>query len=342
MKFNVTPELASLLKTLRAQSGMSAKKLAEAIDKSPSYLSKLESGTIQNIREEDLTEIFSYIAEGKDFYQDKLPNIVRILRAVCEPGRLASQTWLIQYDFVERPIVIPAAMADDISQRMHAMNLKPRRLAEMINANVDSRASELVPANQVLMTQYEEGTIFRIRLHIERDTIVDIVTKNNLNTKYGLLFGLLFNLLKLEKYENIHMEPKEAREILHETTAYLESYEIHPLISYEEYFFAGGFMNRQQSLMNSFDSINNRALQNVMNIFRQASSHDQLMTTKALETLYKNLEWDPSFTLKLISQEFYGLKDMSFAKKKELLKKITELLEEYEQLSGFDKKLEIY
>jgi transcriptional regulator with XRE-family HTH domain len=342
MKFNVTPELASLLKTLRAQSGMPAKKLAEAIDKSPSYLSKLESGAIQNIREEDLTEIFSYIAEGEDFYRDKLPNIVRILRALCEPERLAAQTWLIQYDVAERPIVIPAAMADDISQRMRKMNLKPRRLAELINANVDSRASELVPANQVLMTQYEEGAVFRIRLHIEREEIVNIVTKNDLNTTYGQLNGLLFNLLKLEKYDNIHMEPEEAREVLHETTAYLESYDVHPLISYEEYFFAGGFLNRQQSLIASFDSINSRALQNVVDVFRQAGRHDELMTTKALETLYKNLEWDPSFTLKLISQEFYGLQDLSFAKKKELLEKITALLEEYEQLSGFDKKLEIY
>ena len=51
MKFYITSELALLIKTLRTQNKIPSKELADRIGKSNSYISKLESGDVKNIRE---------------------------------------------------------------------------------------------------------------------------------------------------------------------------------------------------------------------------------------------------------------------------------------------------
>ena len=98
MKFTVTPELATLIRTIRTQRGISSKELAEGIGRSPSYVTKLEKGDVRTIRKEELTSVLSYIAEGEDFFEDKMPQILRTFSSIASPEEMIRQGWLIQYD----------------------------------------------------------------------------------------------------------------------------------------------------------------------------------------------------------------------------------------------------
>lgn len=65
-RFEVTPELANMIKSARVQNEITAKAVAEHIKRSQSYMSRLESASIRTIEEELLTSIFRYIYEKND------------------------------------------------------------------------------------------------------------------------------------------------------------------------------------------------------------------------------------------------------------------------------------
>ena len=342
MKFDVTPELVTLLKTIRTQNNISSKELAEYIGKSPSYVSKLENGDFTSIKKDDLTDILSYITDGEDFYRDKMPNMLRVLKSFLNPDNLCKQIWLIQYDTIERSITIPREMADDISVRMNKLNLKPGRLAEIINTNIDSEMSSLFPANEIIAMEYKEGSLLLVRMEVKKEQIIDIITKNNLNTNYSTIHAIAFNLLKLQKYGENRMPPDQAKEVLRETGQYLEQYDLHSLISFNKFLSSGEFLSQQESLVYSFDSVNSEVISEIVEIFKEASEHDKLMATQALYSFKNSLKWDPGFMLKLISLNYDRLNGLSYAKKKKLMDDIAALLERCEQMSDFEKKLESY
>lgn len=60
-RYDVTPELASIIKSTRIVNNVTAKSVAEHIGKSQSYISKLEKGGIKSIEENELISIFKFI-----------------------------------------------------------------------------------------------------------------------------------------------------------------------------------------------------------------------------------------------------------------------------------------
>ena len=103
MKFNITPELSLLIRTLRMQNDIPSKVLAERIGRSPSYLTKVEKGDVRMIRDDVLRDILSNSCEGESFYPDKFQSILKVLSQIASPERIFEQKWLLQMDmFVQQ------------------------------------------------------------------------------------------------------------------------------------------------------------------------------------------------------------------------------------------------
>ena len=83
-------------------------------------------------------------------------------------------------------------------------------------------------------------------------------------------------------------------------------------------------------------------LNSITEFFQEALKYDALGTTQAMDAFSKSLGWDTAFILKLIKLPFYKMEGLSFHQKKNLIREITNLLEKYDQMSEFEKKLEIY
>lgn len=344
MKFTVTQELAVLLKTIRTQNNISAKDLASHIKKSCSYISKLENGDVKNIQKSDLTQILLFISKSNDFYKDVLPNAVRILASYMVPDRLPEQIWLIQYDIIERQITIPAEMAEDLGSRLGSLHLSSSELADILNRNIDAELSPSFPSNEIVALEHNGRTRLSIRLNTSSDAILNIMQKKNLTTNYMFINALVFIILKLQKYgeADVKMPPEQAAGALRDTAAYMEQYQVQSLTGFSQMLSSNDFIDRQISLVNSFDSIRSELFNDIIECFQEALKYDTLSTTQTLEAFSKNLSWDPAFLMKIIGFPFYKLEGLSYKQKKKLIDDIMALLEKYDNISDYEKRLEIY
>lgn len=343
MKFNVTAELALLLKTLQNQGNISAKDLAAHISKSPSYISKLENGDVKSIHKDTLTQILLYLTNGSDFFADTLPVIVRTLQSFMPPERLAEQIWLLQYDIVERPVQISHKLIHDIKEKMISFHISSEDIANAINAESEPRTSFSSPVDEIVGYQYNDTSILRVKITITPAEIDEILSGRKNSTNYMTIFSIFFQLSKYEKHQNfIHMEPESAKIVLRDTRIYLEYYDIHSLTGYGHLISSEEFLNRQEALLNSFDSVNGAILDDIITSFHAASKHDALKTTQLLDNLRHNLQWDLAFTMKILGISYSSLSDMSYCYKKQLLDDIAELIQQYADIPDCEKKIETY
>ena len=344
MKFTVTGELAVLIRTIRTQKGISAKELAVFIEKSPSYVSKLESGDVRNIRKRDLTRIFSFLTGGEDFYEDVLPAVVRVLMSFMPGERLPEQVWLLQYDTADRPVLVSEEMAEDLKERLEELGMEPEGLAAIMNENFDSELSDAFPANEIIPFEQHGSTRILVRLKMEPRDISRILSGADRNTTYLVIYGISHMLICLEKFGSVSykLPPENAVEILRDTSAYLEKYQVHSLIGFGRMLSSKDFISRQVNMVNTFDSVSTELMNGITEFFQEALKFDTLGTTRAMDAFFKSLSWDPAFVLKLIQLPFYKMEGLSYHQKKNLIREITELLEKYDQMSDFEKKLEIY
>lgn len=344
MKFSVTPELAILLKTIRTQNGISSKDLAAEVGKSPSYISKLEAGSVKTIQKELLTSIITFISDGDDFFEECLPAAIKTLDSFMEPQRMLYQTWLYQYDIVDRPIAVPEAMVDDMNRRMKELGLSVPTLTEWANANVDSEMSSSFPVNTVLAIPYDEDVRLLVRVAMDPGEVEALFEKKAATTCYLTLYNLVFMLLRFVNFGEVRkkLPPDQAIVVLKDAATYMGQYQVHSLTGFSHMLSSEDFTDRQKPLAWPYEHRENSTLNEAISFFEEAMDHDALNTKKALDTFMDTLGWDPAFTLKLLSIQFSELEGLSFQNKKNLLEEIEALVERYNQMSDFEKRLETY
>ncbi len=340
MKFSVTPELALLLKTLHAQSGIPAKDLAEKVGKSPSYISKLENGEVKSIQKDVLVRILSIVAGGGDFFEEALPAAVRALRSFMEPKRLLSQVWLLQLDVVERTVVIPAAMAADVKAQLSAAGETLSGLVDMVNRNEDSGLPESFPANEVTVVDYEGTPRFTVRVVVDETRVEQAFSKEVPVLSYLAVNDLVFALFRRMRFPSSvgKMPPEEAVIVLRCTASYMEQWGLHSLTGFSHLISSDEFIERQEPLTRS----NPRIVQRIADLLEELSQHEAVVTTNQLNAFYEMLQWDPAFALKLVSMPFSDLGEMGFRAKSRLLADIQELIDRYDQLPDLEKRFETY
>lgn len=333
-----------LLKTVRGQNGISSKSLAEHIGKSPSYISKLEAGSVRKIQKEDLTQILEYISEGSDFYEEKLPGLVRTLYSFMDPQELMQQSWLLQYDIVDRPIYVSRELAQDVADRIRESGMSPEELSRLINLNLDSSAPRHIPVNEIRSVELDDDHFFFIQAHVEEDVVRELAAGKAVRTTYNTIYSVVFYLNRLKDYGTSQrkMPPDMAKKILAETTGFLEFHNIHSLTGYGHALTTSEFQNSQLHILGSGNIKDSDAVGRIVNSLQKAAELEPETASQAVSHMAESLEWDPAFMLKLMGFSFNRLDGMSYTYKKELLEKIMELLNEYAAMPEDQKKMESY
>lgn len=344
MKFCVTPELATLLRTVRSQNNVSAKELALHLGKSPSFLSKLEGGMIKYIRKEMLTDILLFISRSEDFYGEALPSLFRTLRSFMEEDRLPAQLWLLQYDVAERPVRIPASMAEDMAQRLAALEATAADTAGFINENVDSEMANAFPVNEMVTIDSQAGPRLLFRTELSPKEISDILSVPNYETRLMSLINLVYIMFRFSVYgkERRKMPPDLAIQVLKNTDQYLDRYQVNSLVRFAGLTSSEEYTRRQMPLLSTVPASAQRLAADVSAFFEEAASVNALNTAKVLKNFTEMIAWDPAFTMKLLSLPFADLEGLSYQNKRKLLDELTELLNRYDSLSDFEKKWEDY
>lgn len=340
MKFSVTPELALLLKTLRAQSGVSAKELAETLEKSPSYVSKLENGEVKSIYKDVLACALTAVAGGGDFFEDVLPAAVRMLTSFMARERLLSQVWLLQFDVVERMVSVPVGMAADIKGHLADAGVTVPELVRRVNSNADSGLGAGFPANEFVSVDYEGSPRLTVRVELSEDRVERALAEEKPLLSYLDLMDIAFVMFRLVNYPEAvgKLPPDEAVTVLRCTASFMDQWGLHSLTGFSHFVSSDEFVAHQEPLART----NPRIVQRIAEVLDEASRHDSIAVTNQLNAFYETLQWDPAFALKLLSIPFSDLGDVSFRTKRCLLADIRDLVDRYDQLPDFEKRLEEY
>ena len=340
MKFDVTPELASLLKTMRVHNGVSAKDVAEHMGKSPSYLSKLEGGAVRSIEKALLKDMLVFIAGGADFYEVVLPEVAGLLLGTIDGGRLVEQVWFLQFDVIERPVAVPAGMSSEIAHNFDSMHISPKQVAEFINSNIDSEMTSAFPANEVIAMDYSGNRRLLIRADFPESAIEQVIRGEAPMTSYIILHTIVHAMFRMQRFPGVQtkLPPADAIALLNSAAEYMGRWEIHSLVGFSHYLASEEFIGSQLPLATEQSGIVERVCAQLSEIV----DHDSLNAIGELNAFSKTLDWDPAFALKVIGLPFSKLNGMSFANKRKLVDELAALVDRYDAMDDFERKIESY
>ena len=340
MKFDVTPELASVLKAARAQYGVSSKDVAEHLKRSPSYLSKLESGGVRTIEAETLRDMLTFIGGGADFYREVLPYLGRLLRASVGQRRLMNQVWFLQFDVVERPVDVPGAMAADLRRMLDDLGASTADVCALINANIDSELTAAYPSNQVLSVEYESGSRLLIRSEYDETAVQKVFSGEEPQPPYILVHTIVHALFRMQRFPGAteKLPPQSAVALLIATAEYMEKWNIHSLSGFSHYLTSDEFVQGQLPLVGDEPGVVGRINAQLAAVLK----NDSLNALGAINTFQRTWEWDPGFALKILELPFSDLGQMSYTNKAKLLAELQAVLARYEALDEFERRLEAY
>lgn len=338
-KVNVTPELADLIKMIRRENNILSKDLAVHISKSPAYITKLERGDIKSIDEQELTDILNYINQGKSTFDEVIESTFRTLSYKYTADEIDQQVWLYNYDTVKRMIPIPEKLVDELKEKIENSNFSLSEIVDRINLNEEIPSEVNIAELPINQWHYIEQVdeIF-IRMKVELSTIKGILDKSIDKSNYVTVLSLVYYLNKSIYGKDINTD-SEIRKNSHE---YLNSHKFYSLNERNKILSQAKSKDDQIKLLSSFDYSNIEIVNDILKRFTLMSEMDVKKTNDQLKIFHKNLEWDLSFTMAVVSTDFWKLSKLSYSRKRELLEDIRSLLNKYDSLPEDSKYIETY
>jgi transcriptional regulator with XRE-family HTH domain len=337
-KVYVTQELGETIKSIRLQKKVRSKDLANKINKSPAYVTKLEKGEIQTLQIDELNTIFEYIVGSDTSFDETIKEIYSILKFNYTDEEIEEQVWFSNYDTVKRKLPIPESLIDEFNNRLNNTKKTRKYLLSRINSNeslsIEDKENKNIPFNQWYSSDGKPKGAQSIKIKMSETLINDILNKTVDVTKYIYILSIAYYLIKIEKFEEIvQISSDDEKEIMSAATDLLSKHKFYSLVSKDKALETANSYEEQLQLLSSFDKRNVELVNLILKKIKFISDNDVKTTNKLLESFNKNLEWDLGFTLSLVSLDFFKIGNKKYGLKKELFDKTENLLKEYIEIS---------
>lgn len=351
-RYDVTPELASIIKSTRVSNNVTAKSVAEHLGKSQAFISKLEKGDLKSIDRDQLIDIFEFILGSKEAFQEFLNEtllpVFSSLTLRHSKKEIDSQIWYTNFDTVLRLIPISESLTKNINQELIDNSIEIDVLLDRINGNemIDKNIYDVesLPSN-IWLCDSENGEIKNtyIKLSISKTTLENILQNKVKSINYITMFAIVFYMLLIEEHgDNSKLQNEIYRSNWDKTTDYLNSFQFYSLDQKRYLESQAKTESEHEALMSDFDKKNQKTINEILQIFKALSDFDLLKTTNCLNRFKDNLNWDGGFILRLISLDFDSLIETTIDQRKRLVSEIIEVIERYKTESNDNNSIEFY
>ena len=351
-KLIVSENLGAQLKEFRTSHQIKAKDIAELLNKSPAYISKLEKGQIQQIDKSEFEKITNFITKSNNGYEI----FCELIAEKADNEELENNIMLLNFDVLERKFPISKELVDEIINRMHRLNVSAEELIDEINKNADLDDKFLsdhkIDPNTIeknIWIPYKEAdSLERTHSFIFLNYTVEKLEKllNGKTTKceYMFPFSIIYHLLKIEQRMNIDILNEsiiercktEAENILLKYKFYslsVESRCIKNNISEQEF----------QKSISKFDLENRKLISEMLAAISFLSKYDVSYTNSKIEMIVKNFKTiDPSFVLAFMAIPLEKIKELNPSIKRKLLDDVNILIDKYANLKVEKDDIERY
>lgn len=351
-KFEVTPELAGIIKAERTKRNITAKSIAEFIGKSQTYMSRLEKAEIKTIEESLLTQILNFIFGNEEGSQDALDSIIEKIGTAIElqfsDEEIQNQMWFDTYDTVRRKIPIPVELVNDLNERMARRGVSVEELCARINAN-EGILPQITNADHYPFNEWQalvenhKIVFYFIKVKVTTEEIRDVLSRAVVSSNYILLLSICYYLRKIELYgSKVILEEDENKKLNNEAANYLSSFRFYSISEKNRRSRMAKTEEERQDLLSSFDRENQMVIQRLLANIRIYSELDVETSNRTLSTLVSNLDWDIGFVMALLGMKLHELKDISFSNKKQMLVEMYEVFLKYKNMPEELKKIDTY
>lgn len=351
-KYDVTIELANLIKSIRIRENITAKAIAEYIGKSQSYFSKLEKAEIKSIEQDELIDIFHFILGSEEAFQNflnsSLFDIIKASDLRFSDEEIKNKSWYYNFDQVLRLIPIPGDLIDYLIQEMDRNNISTQYLCDRINGN-EAIAYYIENLDDYPYNTWhfiaEKGKLKHIfiKMKVDLAEIEKILTKEVESVNYVTMRSMVLYVSIIKKYgHDKKITSNEYREMTDEAINLLNFYKFYSLE--EKHYLELTAKNdaERDALISEFDRKNAETINSIIDFFKLCSDIDNLKTTKRLNSFKRNLDWDGGFILRLISYNFFEIDNVSLDEKQQLLNEIYDLINKYKNKSDNNKTVQFY
>ena len=319
-KMNVTPDLATFLKTIRNEYNITATFLAEQIDKSPAYINKLEKAEIKTIEYSELKKIMSIVVND----QEKVDKLVDELSEnniiiFSDEDIEQSKSWL-NFDKVIREIPISNDLINHINKLMEKHNISIDNIVKEINNNTDLKENETEGLEKNIYHVKSNGDAFVI-LDVNYDLIENIIKGKKDTSNYTYLEAILYSIYKLSGEKN-----PEAHILAINDLFEFKFYSIE-----EKQRLTKGYKSIKElkEILPKIDSDNIVYINHIIRYFKFFSDIDVKYSTEKLQQLDNNFKEDAALTMAFLGIDISRLKSMDINQKRNFIKDVENLITEY-------------
>lgn len=324
MKFiQVTEELGITLKKFRIDNNKSSKDVAKHFDKSPSYISKLESGDIKKIELSLLYNIVLYIS-GQEDNEKSFDEFIQLfkLKVIDTNDSLENKCAFENFDGIMRIIPIDKDLILYAKELMEKNNISIIKLSDTINRNEDldripRSEFEKLPTN--IWSIYNNQII--IRLDIPLHEIESILSLEKHESRYTILQAIFYSLYKLigHSKENAQLE----------TLKTLNKFKVYSISSRDELLEKSKTNKELEILLSDFDLENSKLSASVLEAFKLMSTIDVKSANIGLTRLKNNLKADLTFAFAFTALDITNIASLDSATKIKFLKDIKKFIQDY-------------
>lgn len=316
---SMTPEIGFAIKNLRIQYNKTAKEISElkSINKTRSYLSKLEKGDVKKIDIELFKSILNAITEsnnGLTIYLDSIADKYNSFDLITKKNYM-------NLDDIINEIEINHILLEHINKIITENSLTPEIICDKINKNEDldnipRETYKKIPENEwfFLEDNIDSGVI---KLKYSVNTISDILTGNKLSTNYITLEAILYTIYKL-----IGEKHGEAR--------------FHATSTLDDFGMKNSRLKQSKVKRINLDSTFDGLDPQIIDIYKSILTKFKIMlvintpyASKKLKVLEENLTSDLGFTFAFITSELSDILDLSKETKSNFLVDLKELIKRY-------------
>ena len=344
-KIVVTPELASTIKHLRLQQSIASKDVAAQINKSPSYVSRLESGNIRTVEVQTPSEVLGFLSGGDIESEETISKLYDTLTLQFSKDEIEKQIWFANYDTVGRKIPIPDSLIEDILSRMSAHQISRSYLLQRINANEALSESERNDKSIEYNVWYAKGSsgMHSIKMLLSVQILDGILDRKITSAPYVIMQSIVFYILKISKHSDVaEINDFENNELMRASVDLLNSHRFYSIFEKNKLLNSVRSIDEIEQIFSSYEVDNISTIQSIIKKILQAADVDLSTVSGRLKEFDNNLACDVWFMLKIISLKYCDLSSLSTTKKKDFIAETEALIEKFGSMPEDQKAVEIY
>lgn len=333
-KVKLSPELSFTIKTLRQKSNIKSTELAEHINKSVAYISKLENFNLKSLDLDLLIQIFKFLLKTEDEFQKFIDTEFNKLSIQLTPKEIKEQNWLTLFDLELRKIPIPDSLKDFITLKLKELSLTTTELIHKINQNIDLSDEDLNKIkhhNRVYIKNLNNIDRISIKFQLANTLLDDILSNKITSINFITMQGIIYNIFRLEGLDSsISLE---------KTKSILIQYNFLSLQLKQELCSNNLITESLNSYLSDYDQANLKYIEEIIQYIQTLSTWDIAYVNTKLEEILKTFSFNPSFALALFGLKYSQLSHLDINDSKSFLKDINKLITQYSSIT-YDVSLE--